>query len=78
MLDFGVKKSNEKTQRTFKTKWFAKEAKRAHITDSELCEGVREVMKGQADNLGGGVFKKCLNKNMHRGIILAKSGKNWI
>lgn len=35
-------------------------------------------MKGQADNLGGGVFKIRLNKNMHRGIILAKGGKNWI
>jgi hypothetical protein len=78
VLDFGMKKSGEKTQRSFKTKWFAKEAKRALITDSELCEAVREVMKGQADNLGGGVFKKRLNKNMHRSIILAKGGENWI
>jgi len=35
-------------------------------------------VKGQADNLGGGVFKKRLNKNMHRSIIVAKGGKNWI
>jgi hypothetical protein len=78
VLDFGMNKSVEKTHRTFKTKWFAKEAKRALITDSELCEAVREVIKGQGDNLGGGVFKKRLNKNMHRSIILAKGGENWI
>lgn len=35
-------------------------------------------MNGQADDLGGGVFKKRLNKNMHRGIILAKGGRNWV
>jgi hypothetical protein len=32
----------------------------------------------QADDLGGGVFKKRLNKNMHRSIILAKGGQYWI
>lgn len=35
-------------------------------------------MAGQADDLGGGVFKKRLNKNMHRSIILAKGGRHWI
>ena len=35
-------------------------------------------MKGQADDLGGGVFKKRLNKNMHRSIILAKGRRYWI
>lgn len=35
-------------------------------------------MLGQADDLGGGVFKKRLNRNMHRSIILAKGGQNWI
>ncbi|ACB95129.1 protein of unknown function DUF1044 [Beijerinckia indica subsp. indica ATCC 9039] len=35
-------------------------------------------MKGQADDLGGGVFKKRLNKNRHRSIILAKGGRYWI
>jgi len=33
---------------------------------------------GQADDLGGGVFKKRLNKNRHRSIILAKGGRYWI
>ncbi len=33
---------------------------------------------GQADDLGGGVYKKRLNKNMYRSIILAKSGHTWV
>ncbi len=35
-------------------------------------------MQGQVDDLGGGVFKKRLNKNMHRLIVLAKGGRYWI
>lgn len=35
-------------------------------------------MQGQADDLGGGVFKKRLNDNMHRSIILAKAGHHWV
>jgi hypothetical protein len=35
-------------------------------------------MQGQVDDLGGGVFKKRLNDNMHRSIILAKGGCFWI
>ena len=35
-------------------------------------------MQGQADNLGGGVYKKRLNDNMHRSIIVAKAGRHWI
>lgn len=68
----------EKTMRTFKTAWFAKAARKVRIKDDELCEAIQEVMKGQADDLGGGVFKKRLNKNMHRSIILAKGGQYWI
>lgn len=37
-----------------------------------------EVMKGQCVDLGGGVFKKRLNNNMHRSIILAKGKKYWV
>ena len=33
---------------------------------------------GQADDLGGGVFKKRLNKNEHRAILLTNAGKLWI
>jgi hypothetical protein len=64
--------------RVFKTAWFAKAAKKARIADSELCAAIREVLHGQVDDLGGGVFKKRLNNNMHRSIILAKAGRYWI
>ncbi len=66
------------TDRVFRTSWFSKEAKKAHIFDDELCEAIRQVMLGQADDLGGGVFKKRLNKNMHRSIIVAKAGRFWV
>jgi hypothetical protein len=64
--------------RVFKTSWFAREARRAKITDEELGRAIRQVMQGQADDLGGGVYKKRLNDNMHRSIILAKAGRYWI
>jgi hypothetical protein len=64
--------------RAFKTAWFSKEARKAKITDKELCRAIEQVIQGQADDLGGGVFKKRLNDNMHRSIILAKAGKHWI
>ena len=35
-------------------------------------------MLGQADDLGGGVFKKRLDKNRSRSIILAKGGRLWV
>ena len=35
-------------------------------------------MLGQADDLGGGIFKKRLDRNRHRSIILAKGGRSWI
>ena len=43
-----------------------------------LCAAFREVLLGQADDLGGGVFKKRLSNNSHRSIILAKRGGHWI
>ncbi len=35
-------------------------------------------MRGQADDLGGGVYKKRLNDNQHRSIVLAKGGVVWV
>ena len=35
-------------------------------------------MLGQADDLGGGVYKKRLGKNLYRSIIVAKGGKFWV
>lgn len=64
--------------RAFKTAWFAKAARKALINDEELCEAIAEVRLGQADDLGGGVFKKRLDKNRQRSIILAKGRRYWV
>ena len=64
---------DNKPARVFKTAWFAKAAKKSGIKDDELCEAIGEVIKGQCDDLGGGVYKKRLNKNLHRSILLSKS-----
>ena len=66
------------TARAFKTAGFAKTSKRARISDKALCEAIQQVMQGQSDDLGGGVYKKRLNGNLHRSIILAKGGKYWV
>ena len=62
-------------ERTFKTAWFAKVARKARISDRDLCKAIQQVALGQADDLGGGVFKKRLNENRHRSIVLAKAGE---
>jgi hypothetical protein len=67
-----------RTARTFKTAWFAKAARKALIDDEELCDAIAEVRKGQADDLGGGVFKKRLDRNRHRSIIVAKGRRYWV
>lgn len=64
--------------RAFKTEWFAKAAKKADISDADLCKAIEQVRLGQCDDLGGGVLKKRLNKNLHRSIIIAKGGKYWV
>ena len=66
------------SERVFKTGWFTKAARKAHIADTELCEAIRQVILGQADDLGGGVFKKRLRRNLYRSIILAKGGRYWV
>ena len=69
---------SEGTERTFKTAWFSKAARKALITDDDLCEAMRAVRKGQADDLGGGVFKKRLDRNRHRSIVLANGRRFWV
>ncbi|EJB5574075.1 type II toxin-antitoxin system RelE/ParE family toxin [Citrobacter freundii] len=63
--------------RVFKTKWFTREAKSHAINDDELCKAIAATLQGRADNLGGGVYKKRLNQNRDRAIILAKGGEHW-
>lgn len=65
-------------RRTFKTARFAKDARKAGVLDDTLCELIAQVVAGQADDLGGGVYKKRLHDNMLRSIILAKGGEYWI
>ena len=64
--------------RVFKTAWFSKASRKAGISDKQFCLAIAQVMQGQADDLGGSVFKKRLNDNRHRSIILAKGGRYWI
>ncbi|KPF42253.1 type II toxin-antitoxin system RelE/ParE family toxin [Rhizobium sp. AAP43] len=65
-------------ERVFKTAWFDKAARKAGLSDRILLEAIRNVALGQADDLGGGVFKKRLNDNRHRAIILAKADAFWV
>jgi hypothetical protein len=68
----------KKSERTFKTAWFTKTARKAHISDEELCAAIQRVMLGQVDDLGGGVLKARLRKNQYRSIILARAGHCWV
>jgi len=67
-----------KTERVFKTAWFSRAARKARIADEVLCSAIRQVMLGQADDLGGGVFKKRLGKNLYRSIVVARGGRYWV
>ena len=64
--------------RAFKSAWFARAAKKARIDDAALCKAIAQVMAGQADDLGGGVFKKRLSNNQYRSIIVARGGDYWV
>ena len=66
------------SERVFKTAWFSKAVRKAHIGDAELCSAFRQVMAGQADDLGGGVYKKRLGKNLYRSIIVARGCRYWV
>ncbi|WP_433865856.1 type II toxin-antitoxin system RelE/ParE family toxin [Ralstonia wenshanensis] len=63
--------------RIFKTKWFNKAAKVAGIADVELCRAARQLMQGVGDDLGGNVWKKRLDQNRRRGIVVNKIGHCW-
>ena len=47
--------------RVFKSKWFAKYARKEHIDDARLCDAIRSAERGNIDaDYGGGVIK-CLS-----------------
>lgn len=64
--------------RSFKTKYFAKQARKANIDDKELCRVLKDLSEGRGTDLGGGVYKKRLNDNQHRSIVVAKSDEYWV
>jgi hypothetical protein len=66
------------TVRVFKTPYFSKQAKDGGISDHELCSAAEELVKGQGESLGGGLWKKRLDKNRHRAIVLTKVGAFWV
>lgn len=66
------------TFRLFQTKRFTTQASKALICDADLWAAFSEMLNGQADNLGGGVWKKRLNANRHRSIVLARGGRYWV
>ena len=64
--------------RIFKSAWFAKAARKMRISDVALCQAIEQVISGQADDLGGGVYKKRLADNQLRSIILARGKEYWV
>lgn len=65
-------------QKTFKTRFFAKLAQKAKVDDAELCRVVKDLAVGKGTDLGGGVYKKRLQGNRYRSIIVAKSDDYWV
>ncbi|MDY0310121.1 MAG: type II toxin-antitoxin system RelE/ParE family toxin [Castellaniella sp.] len=65
------------TPRFFKTRLFAKRAAKARISDQELFQAGTDLTQGKGANLGGGVWKKRLNKNLHRSIVVEKVAAWW-
>ena len=71
--------------RVFKTKWFARFARREGIADSKLLATVREIKKGLIDaDYGGGLIKKRVARDGggksggYRSIIAYRSEEKCI
>ncbi len=74
-----MKKTTSIPPKVFKTVWFNKHAGKVGIKDEELCEAAKELMQGLWDaDLGGNVYKKRLNENRHRSIVITKTDAYWI
>lgn len=67
-----------RASRVFKTRWFAKAARVAEISDGDLCKAAKELNDGHGDDLGGHVWKKRLDRNRKRGILVNKIGDFWV
>lgn len=73
-----MKTLSKRPPRFFKTKAFAKLTEKVGIPDGALLKAAADLLEGKGDNLGGNVWKKRLNKNMHRSIIVEKVRTWWI
>ena len=67
--------------RTFKSKWFAKFARKERITDATLCQAIRDADDGIIDaDYGGGVIKQRIARpnegksGGYRSIVLFRRG----
>ncbi len=60
------------------TRWFAKAADKAGLSRADLCEAGNALARGQADNLGGGVWKKRLLDNRLRSIVVVQGPTGWV
>jgi hypothetical protein len=70
--------SKKGVPRTFKTSYFAKQAEDAGVRDGELWKAAAELQEGKGDSLGAGVWKKRLDKNRHRAIVLTRADVFWV
>ena len=71
--------TNERPKvRVFKSKGFARSARKAGIQDKELCQAARELEEGKGEDLGGNVWKKRLQENRSRSIVASKPGRFWL
>ena len=68
--------------KVYKSKWFAKFARKERIADAKLCEAVRNVERGRIDaDYGGGVVKQRISRpnegksGGYRSIILFRKGE---
>ena len=71
-------------KRVFKTKHFAKFASKAGLTDTALCNAVKEMEQGLIDaDLGGGVVKKRValpgkgKSGSSRTIVAHRKKSHW-
>lgn len=71
-------RSSQPASRTFKTRSFARLAIKAGLTDRELCKAAAELEQGKGDHLGGNVWKKRVNENRGRAIVLTKPADFWL
>ncbi|MEX3955743.1 hypothetical protein B0G57_106101 [Trinickia symbiotica] len=64
--------------RVFKTKAFAKSAKKSRLSNQALWRAASDLAEGKGNDLGGNVWKKRLDDNRQRSIVISKVGTVWI